>query len=124
MAIPNPISRLFGGSSEHPPMVPFQVVANLCAVEDHSDEELEAAAETALSILIEHGDAAAGPVVGCDFEAKSVVIEFTVEAESPENLHRKIGEALRSLEAGGPFTYHDSSTARLDREREPEMVLA
>ena len=125
MAIQNPLLRLFGGSSERPPVASFQVVANLCAVDGATNAELEAAADRALEILTERAAGTAlGPVVGCNFEAGSVEIEFTVEASSPTELHRKIGEAFRRLEEEGSFKYHDSSTARLDpRQDEPKRKM-
>lgn len=126
MAMPNPITRLFAGSSERPPLVSFQFEARLRLVDSPSDTVLEEAADTALSILMRHAAGTAlGPVVGIDFEQRSVVIEFTVEAESVTDLHGKIGDAMRSLEEKGPFRFHDSSTARLDpKQEEREMVTA
>jgi hypothetical protein len=116
------ISRLF----KHPPIdesMPFQVIARGTPSRHASREQLEDTSSRALETLVEHAAGVAlGPVAGVNFDANCVEIEFTVEAVSVEELHRKIGQVMRTLEEGGRFEYHDSSASRLDADREAVLT--
>ena len=73
----------------------------------------------ALDALLERAKGTVlGPVTGVDFNDRCIEVEFTVEASSVEELHRRIGHALRVL-ADLDVEYYDSTTSRLDPEREP-----
>lgn len=114
MSIPSALHRLFKPGLEAP-LASFQVVVHLSPDEPLPDEALEETAARAHELLVERGRGAVlGPVVGCDFTQNAVEIEFTVEAASPEELHGKIGSALRILVEAGPFRYRDSRTERLE----------
>ena len=119
----NTLSRLFrqGQQAQHPAdVIQFQAVVRVRPLEIVEPEELEEGAERTLSVLLGGAkDTALGPVVGCDFEQGQIEAEFTVEATSAEDLHRRLGHVVRVLEEQGPFRYHDSTASRLDLDREP-----
>ena len=113
-----PLGRLF----KHGPRLEFQVTAHVTPGESVGRDELEAATEEALDLLLERAaDTALGPAAGCDFEKNCIEIVFSVEATSAEDLHRQVGNVMRLLEHG-PFELHDSTTSRIDPDREPALV--
>ena len=65
-------------------------------------------------------------VVGYDPLKSEVEFEFTVEASSLEEFHKKLGQITRLLEREGLVEYQDSTASRLAPEggREAEPVLA
>lgn len=114
----NPLVKLF----KHAPRMEFQVVAHITPPTPVSQDELEHATEEALDLLLERAaDTALGPAAGCDFDKNCIEIVFSVEATSAEDLHRRVGHVMRLLEEG-PFELHDSSTSRVDPDREPVLA--
>lgn len=119
---PNPLARLFKGASSEAQRE-FQVTVHAQPPAPLTDEELEDATEQALDLLLERAKGTAlGPAAACSFVTREVELIFSVEASSVEDLHRRIGQVVRTLEEGGPFRYQDSTTLRMDDDR--EAVLA
>ncbi len=110
--------RLFRSTVSEDPLE-FQVIAHGQPPKAVGDEELESLSSQTLDILLDKASGVVlGPVTGCDFVGRSIELEFTVEARSVEELHRRVGHVLGVLEEHGPFLYRDSTTSRLDPDRE------
>ncbi len=105
----------------------FQVVAHGRTRESGTEEELEVLAERVGDLLEDRAeDIALGLVVGYHLLKSEIEFEFTVEARSPEEFHKKLGQITRLLEDEGVLEYKDSTASRIDPEiaREREAVLA
>ncbi len=112
------LARLFRSAGSDDP-VDFQVIAHGQPPAAVSDAELESLSSRALAVLLDKAsDVVLGPVTGCDFVGRAIEVEFTIAARSVEELHRRVGHALGVLEEHGPFQYRDSTTSRLDPDRE------
>jgi hypothetical protein len=79
----------------------FIVRVRMAATPDVSDELLEQLTILVEDALAEHATALApGGSASANFMDHMIELDFTVEAESPEEMHRKVGEVVRiALEA-------------------------
>ena len=101
-------------------MEQFEITLQLESRVPLNEGELEEIAQACLDAL--HRDAAfvaMGPVVSGDPETNVIEVDFTMAAESPEDLHEKIGPLAALLgRAHASWQYSGSKTAR----REPVLT--
>ena len=64
-----------------------------------TSEELEALALDVLDALLgdQLADVVIGPAVGCDFDASSIEVEFSVEVQSDADVHRTVSRVVETI---------------------------
>jgi hypothetical protein len=99
----------------------YQVVLSVSASRDLATGELEATAEALVDCLHRRAPfVALGPAAAASQDEHVIEIECTVTAESPEELHAKVGSLFElMLEEANAFEYFSSSTEKLN-----ELALA
>lgn len=87
----------------------YTVRVRMGATSDVSDDFLEELTIMVEDALTEHAAAIApGASASANFAERSIELDFTVEAESPEQLHEKVGEVVRLAIAAIPERDHQA----------------
>ena len=73
----------------------FVIRVRMLAAADVSDEFLEELTMLVQDALAEHAEAVApGASASANFGTRQIELDFIVEAQSPEEMHRKVGEIV------------------------------
>jgi len=102
-------------------MMEFEITIRVASVTPIASDELEEIAERCLETLHKRAPFDAfGPVVSADLAGSAIEVDCSVAADTPEQLHEKVGHLgqllLDSVES---FEYQSSTTAR---RREPALA--
>lgn len=104
-------------------MAEYDIVLQLMAPENVSDDDLESSMLAVLEAVERHAaDIALGPVVAADLDRRLIDLGFNVEAVSPGESQGKVGQVLQIIEAHTQVQFSATNAEASNSEAHQEAV--